>query len=73
MSAERQTELVANYIMRYVPGEPSYDEGAGDCAVRLLKKYRATLVKIMSELGTPDESYPAPVANAYELARHALE
>ena len=38
-----QIDLLANYIMADIPGEPSRDEGAGDCAIRLLKKYRASL------------------------------
>ena len=72
MSAKQQTKLVADYIMGNVPGEPSRDEGAGDCAVRLLEKYRAALVQIMRELGVPSAGYPAPVRNAYEIARSAL-
>ncbi len=43
MSADEQNKIVADYIMANVPGEPSRDEGAGTCAVRLLKKYRAAL------------------------------
>ena len=72
MSEEQQTEFVANYIMANVPGEPSRDEGAGRCAVRLLDKYRTALIEIMSELGVPGAGYPAPVANAYEIAKCAL-
>ena len=72
MSADQQNELVANYIMANVPGEPSRDEGAGDCAVRLLDKYRTALLGIMRELGGPSASYPAPIANAYDIARLAL-
>jgi len=41
MSARQQIKLIADYIMANVPGEPSRDEGAGRCAVRLLTKYRA--------------------------------
>lgn len=72
MSASEQTKLVADYIMANVPGEPSRDEGAGTCAVRLLDKYRIALGRIMSELGVPNENYPAPVANAYQIAKSAL-
>jgi len=35
-----QIEILANYIMFEVPGEPSQDEGAGECAVRIIKKLR---------------------------------
>ena len=73
MSANQQTKLIADYIMANVPGEPSRDEGAGRCAVRLLAKYRIALTEIMSELGVPDEGYPMPVANAYEIAKQTLE
>jgi len=72
MSADEQTKLVADYIMASVPGEPSRNEGAGRCAVRLLDKYRTALIEIMRELGVPGAGYPAPVANAHEIARRAL-
>ena len=38
-----QIDLLADYIMAEVPGEPSRDEGAGETAVRLLKEYRTRL------------------------------
>lgn len=72
MSAARQTKLIADYIMANVEGEPSRDEGVGECAIRLLAKYRAALAQIMLEIGGPGANCPAPVANAYEIARHAL-
>ncbi len=72
MSAEEQTELLANYIMANVPGEPSRDEGAGRCAVRLLAEYRGAFQRIMNELGVPGPGYPAPVANAWEIAAKAI-
>lgn len=72
MSAKQETKLLANYIMAEVSGEPSRSEGAGECAVRLMGKYRDALAEIMRELGVPDASYPAPVRNAYEIAWQAL-
>ena len=72
MSAAQQIEVLANYIMDNVPGEPSHSEGAGDCAVRLLRQYRTALVYVMSELGVPDMDYPTPVANAWHIAKQAL-
>ncbi len=72
MSAEEQTRLIADYIMANVPGEPSQDEGAGRCAVRLLTKYRTALAEIMNELGVPGAFHPMPAANAYEIAKHTL-
>lgn len=45
MSKKQEIDLLANYIMAEIPGEPSRDEGAGETAVRLLKEYRAKLAK----------------------------
>ncbi len=33
-----QIDRLAQFIMRNIPGEPSQDEGAVDCAIRLLSK-----------------------------------
>lgn len=61
MSAKQQMKLIADYIMANVPGEPSGDTGgAGDCAVRLLDKYRTALGRIMHE------------TDAHEIAKQAL-
>ena len=72
MTAKSEIEVLAKYIIAEIPGEPSRNEGAGTCAVRLLKQYREALKRIMSELGVPDGQYPAPVANAYAIADKAL-
>ncbi len=72
MSAEQQTELLANYIMANVPGEPSLSEGAGECAVRLLVHYRDALERVKAELGVPGPDYPMPVANAWKIADKTL-
>ena len=43
--------------------------------LKLALKYRASrqaLDKIVHELGVPNKDYPAPVANAYEIAMEAL-
>ena len=34
---EHQVQRLANFIMENIPGEPSQDEGAVDCAIRLLR------------------------------------
>ena len=72
MSAKQQIELLANYIMGNVPGEPSRDEGAGSCAVRLLSRYREALARIYHETGVPGPGYPVCVENAYQIATRAL-
>jgi hypothetical protein len=67
-----QIDILADYIMFNIPGEPSQDEGAGSCAVRLLKSYRKAFEQIKAELGVPQPGYPQPVANAYDIATKAL-
>lgn len=57
MSAEEQTKRVADYIMFNVPGEPSQDEGAGDCAIRLLKEYQAVIRKYQEQVECAPEDY----------------
>lgn len=52
-----QLDLLANFIMAEVPGEPSRDEGAGDCAIRLIKQYMELLHAV----------------NAYRFAHSAAE
>lgn len=37
MKAEAQIEKLANFIMAEIDGEPSEDEGAVDCAIRIMK------------------------------------
>jgi len=41
--AKSQIDLLADYVMAEISGEPSRNEGAGDTAIRLLKAYRAEL------------------------------
>jgi len=49
-----QIDLLADYIMAEIPGEPSASEGAGDTAIRLLKQLKADLAEAMELL---KESY----------------
>lgn len=67
----QQNELVANFIMSHCPGE-IIDGGAGDVAVRLLERLASNVQAALKELGVPDDSYPAPVANAMEFLNTAL-
>ena len=73
MTAESETEKLANYIMAEIPGEPAGDDGAGGTAIRIMKTYRIAMIAAMNELGVPDGSYPAPVANAYDMLKQAVE
>ena len=67
-----QISVIANYIMAEIPGEPSLSEGAGDTAVRLMKKYRAALQSAKSELGVPGDNHPMPTINAHRILEEAL-
>ena len=51
MKKETQIEKLAAFIMNEVDGEPSQDEGAGDCAIRLIKSYKEqiTAAKLLAE------------------------
>lgn len=57
MNSKSQIELLADFIMIEVPGEPSRNEGAGDCAIRLIKQYLALVDAV----------------NAYRMAHSAAE
>ncbi len=56
MSAEEQNKLAADYIMANIPGAPRGD-GAGDCAVRLLAEYWATIERYREQPECADEDY----------------
>lgn len=73
MSAQTQVQLLADYILANIPGEPGRNQGAGEVAVRLLGDYRHALDAIAHELGVPQPGYPTPIANAYKIATGALE
>lgn len=72
MSAESQNEALANYIMAEIPNEPSQSEGAGDTAIRLLKKYRQAFYAIIHELEVGQWDTPANVVKAGDIALAAL-
>ena len=72
MSAEHQTDLLATYIMNNVPNEPSRSEGAGECAIRLLKYYRQVLEQI-AQLLQPSSRVVSNLDEAYDLVVGALE
>ena len=41
MKKGRQIDKLANFIMAEIDGEPSRDEGAADCAIRIMRKMQA--------------------------------
>lgn len=76
----RQTGQLATYIMDEIPGEPSQDEGAVECAVRLLKQWRQDSSKLNSighavavALGEVDKSASVVVANPAELVNRLID
>ena len=60
---------------RIKKSNPYYSASYGDVcrAVDREMKYRKALEDIVHELGVPSEGYPAPVANAYDIAVEALD
>lgn len=71
MSAEQQTEIVANYILKNCPGSIR-NEGAGETAVRLLDRYRSAINGIIGELAELQTGIPGPADNAFRIAAEAL-
>lgn len=46
-----QVERLAAFIMEHVPGEPRRgDEGAGDCAVRIIKELQGTIRELQGTI-----------------------
>lgn len=46
----QQLEILANFIMVNVPGEPSKSEGAGECAVRIIRELQQSNERLRSTL-----------------------
>ena len=42
----KQIELLANFIMENVEGEPSQSEGAVDCAIRIIANLQVKVAKL---------------------------
>ena len=56
VAALNQIDRLAGFIMEAFPGEPSQDEGAVDCAIRLLRQARpAGLMTKAPPPNAPDE------------------
>ncbi len=56
----KQLQKLAEFIMREVPGEPSQSEGAGDCAIRIIKE-RDAVIKRLRALVAAVASAPFPI------------
>jgi len=55
-----QIDLLANYIMAKIPGEPSTSEGAGDTAIRLLKQFKIDFDKFAGHTAECELNIPSP-------------
>jgi len=73
MTERNQIDVLADFIVEEIPGEPSQSEGAGDCAIRLLCKYRKAIEDAMNSIAIPVGDNPPPVAKAYDLLKAALK
>lgn len=75
MSAETQIEDLSKFILQEVPGEPSQNGGAGECAIRMLMEYQKLsqdLWNLLDDISTADDAAKsndkAFRKRAYELA-----
>jgi len=50
MSKKTQIDILADFIMKRVDGEPSLSEGAGDTAVRIIKQLQAENKQLFSRI-----------------------
>lgn len=78
--SKESIEQLANFITAQCPREIGLHErgllpcgeGASAVAIRLLGRMADGIGKALLELGVPDGSYPAPVANSVKILRDAL-
>jgi hypothetical protein len=73
MSAQEQIDKLANYIMEFIPGEPSQSEGAGDTAIRLLREYRKVFADIYYTLLEDEDDALNIVLDILEEVLYAKE
>ena len=57
-SAKNQIDKLADFIMNEVDGEPSQNEGAGDCAARIIRELRAEVERLKQKLKTSGDPLP---------------
>lgn len=64
-----QVDLLADWILANVPGEPSQSEGAGECAIRIMQQQRATIQQLELEV----TSYKKVITSNQKEFRKAKE
>jgi hypothetical protein len=52
-----QVDLLADWILVNVPGEPSQSEGAGECAIRIMQQQRATIQQLEARVKEAEALY----------------
>ena len=67
-----QIDILADFIMANVDGEPSRSEGAGDCAIRIITELKAERDADMGAVEIDDIRYPIPMPVA-ELLKTVSE
>ena len=50
MNLNEQTTKLANFIMAEIKGEPSQDEGAIDCAIRIMTQQEKEIQRLIEEV-----------------------
>ena len=55
VSLDKQIDDLATFILENVPGEPSQNETAVECAVRLLREWGTQLGKVRRVNSTPKQ------------------
>lgn len=70
MAEKSQIELLADYIMLNIPGEPSQSEGAGDTAIRLLKLYRQKVQEHQAVIDVQESRIQALEQRADDFERY---
>ena len=73
MDLDKQIEELANFIMAEVNGEPSRDEGAVECAIRIIKELIAEVRRLEEELKNALEQISEQQGNLDELPGENIE
>ena len=70
-----QIDLLAEYIMAEIPGEPSRSEGAGETAIRIIKRYRdfAILARRIYDSGCAFCGDKPPTALVWQRVGHIFD
>lgn len=65
-----QIDILANFIMGEIEGEPNRSEGAGDCAIRIIRKQEAELDRVAQYVRAYTKAKPLPDDSIIPLSLH---